>query len=343
MDLDLLRLRAAEALLGKYGWPQASGNETVVEVYLAAMQHLTPSRSGLLNEGFSAEVVDYALLLLHNRGVLDASNVEALQIFLPDEALTSYATELETFAITARSAIEPLTQLYRQIHATTGGEVPQDDVVRVIREVDDVVAARQVEAARARRSVLRMLARNPLNDAIMTGEHPVIDLLTEGAQAPTRRLVVDGDYLDVDGVLSRLVALDAGGTEVRIARGAIATLLLCDDHTAIVDILNVDPSGFGGLVVQHKPLIHVVRQAFDVLWAGSTPLPGSRAESRTGQDAKDLQILALLATGASDSTIARQLRISQRTVERRLRTLMDGLGVETRFQLGMAVERGQLL
>jgi DNA-binding NarL/FixJ family response regulator len=39
--------------------------------------------------------------------------------------------------------------------------------------------------------------------------------------------------------------------------------------------------------------------------------------------------------------IARQVRISQRTVERRLRAIMDELGATTRFQAGVqAAKRG---
>ena len=37
-------------------------------------------------------------------------------------------------------------------------------------------------------------------------------------------------------------------------------------------------------------------------------------------------ILSLLAAGAPDATIARQTGVSQRTVERRVRALMDQLG-----------------
>ena len=64
------------------------------------------------------------------------------------------------------------------------------------------------------------------------------------------------------------------------------------------------------------------------LWNRETPLPA---------------ILTLLAAGASDATIARQSGISQRTVERRVRALMDQLGAGTRFQAGVqAARRGWL-
>lgn len=49
----------------------------------------------------------------------------------------------------------------------------------------------------------------------------------------------------------------------------------------------------------------------------------------------DIQILRLLAAGATDESIARHLGISGRTVQRRVRALMDDLGVQTRFQAGV--------
>ena len=51
----------------------------------------------------------------------------------------------------------------------------------------------------------------------------------------------------------------------------------------------------------------------------------------------------LLASGATDSTITRRLGISQRTVERRVRHVMDTLGAETRFQAGVEAARQGLV
>jgi DNA-binding NarL/FixJ family response regulator len=53
--------------------------------------------------------------------------------------------------------------------------------------------------------------------------------------------------------------------------------------------------------------------------------------------------LARRAAGATDATIARQTGVSQRTVERRVRALMEQLGAGTRFQAGVqAAHRGMV-
>jgi DNA-binding NarL/FixJ family response regulator len=51
----------------------------------------------------------------------------------------------------------------------------------------------------------------------------------------------------------------------------------------------------------------------------------------------------LLARGHTDTSAARKLRISPRTVTNILRGLMDQLGVDNRFQLGLALGARQLV
>jgi DNA-binding CsgD family transcriptional regulator len=48
-------------------------------------------------------------------------------------------------------------------------------------------------------------------------------------------------------------------------------------------------------------------------------------------------LVALLAQGHTDASAARTLRISERSVTYAVRALMDRLGVDSRFQLGLAL------
>ncbi|MFF5408105.1 helix-turn-helix transcriptional regulator [Streptomyces misionensis] len=49
------------------------------------------------------------------------------------------------------------------------------------------------------------------------------------------------------------------------------------------------------------------------------------------------KLIDLLATGHTDASAARQLGVSRRTVTYMLRSMMDELGINNRFQLGIAV------
>jgi DNA-binding NarL/FixJ family response regulator len=52
---------------------------------------------------------------------------------------------------------------------------------------------------------------------------------------------------------------------------------------------------------------------------------------------RERDLIRLLALGHTDLTAARNLRISARSVTNVLRVLMDRLGVENRFQLGLTL------
>ena len=52
---------------------------------------------------------------------------------------------------------------------------------------------------------------------------------------------------------------------------------------------------------------------------------------------RERELIALLAQGHTDVTAAERLEISARSVTNMLRSMMDRLGVENRFQLGLAL------
>ncbi|MFD0382334.1 helix-turn-helix transcriptional regulator [Streptomyces stramineus] len=57
----------------------------------------------------------------------------------------------------------------------------------------------------------------------------------------------------------------------------------------------------------------------------------------------DLRVLSLLMAGLTDASVAKQLGLGLRTVQRRVKRLMELAGVTTRLQLGRhAAESGWL-
>jgi len=66
---------------------------------------------------------------------------------------------------------------------------------------------------------------------------------------------------------------------------------------------------------------------------------------KTAGEGEDLHrlILKLLAVGLTDREAARQLNLSQRTVQRHVATLMTRLGARTRLQAGVhGIRQGRL-
>src|SRR4051812_767477 len=70
--------------------------------------------------------------------------------------------------------------------------------------------------------------------------------------------------------------------------------------------------------------------------------PGHRLRDRaTAGPGRRPEVLSLLLAGLTDASVAKQLDLGLRTVQRRVKRLMDLTGVTTRLQLGWhAYERG---
>ncbi len=91
------------------------------------------------------------------------------------------------------------------------------------------------------------------------------------------------------------------------------------------------------LLVRAPNLVCMFTALFEELWRRADPVhDGGAAEA-------DQRLLELLALGFKDEAIARHLGLGLRTVRRRVSALMDEHGVDTRFQLGVAVARRGLL
>ncbi|WP_394297388.1 hypothetical protein [Streptomyces albus] len=105
------------------------------------------------------------------------------------------------------------------------------------------------------------------------------------------------------------------------------------------------PPGGPAVRDDHRAALHTVAaDAGERLREGSGVPAGGRTTGRRaadGPDAVDLRILSLLLAGLTDASAAKQLDLGLRTVQRRVKRLMEIAGVSTRLQLGWyACERG---
>jgi DNA-binding CsgD family transcriptional regulator len=147
------------------------------------------------------------------------------------------------------------------------------------------------------------------------------------------------------GVRHRIVTDDSTvrpthrwGVEQRRLPQVPFRMLVADTHAALI--------GRGpeeSLLIGPSLLLDVLVDGFEAVWSMATPVerPGHQAPAQTAVTEEDRQLLMVMAAGATDQAISRQLHISVRTVQRRVRALMDRLEAGTRFQAGMnAAKRG---
>ncbi|MYS64113.1 transcriptional regulator TrmB, partial [Streptomyces sp. SID5473] len=118
------------------------------------------------------------------------------------------------------------------------------------------------------------------------------------------------------------------GEQSRVLAEVPMVLLAVDRTTALVR------DGATALVLRPSALLDGVLALGELLWERAVPLvPAARGAH--GLSDEDGRLLALSASGLTDRAIARRLGVAQRTVERRMRRIMNVLGARTRFQAGL--------
>ncbi|MBQ0984807.1 helix-turn-helix transcriptional regulator [Streptomyces sp. F63] len=167
-----------------------------------------------------------------------------------------------------------------------------------------------------------------------------LEVLARGAAC---RLLVSASALRKPGAARYVESVAEAGAEVRVATSVPLYLLIVDRE------LTVMWAGLGsdhdcGDVALHGSLIaSCFVQVFEHSWAAASPHtpgpPAGRAQSPQDYTPREREVLALLATGAKDESIARRLGISERTLRRLMNQLIDKLGVESRFAAGVRAAR----
>ena len=144
------------------------------------------------------------------------------------------------------------------------------------------------------------------------------------------RTVYDRDDLDATGRFDDLKQATPPAEQVRVAAGLPMTLVVVDRRLGLVPYEL--PDGDHSLLLRSSALLNGLVLLFEGVWERASPVwPGAEEPLTTD----DQQLLALLAAGLTDQAIARKLGVAKRTVERRIRRLMDSLGAQTRFQAGL--------
>ncbi|GGY97925.1 helix-turn-helix domain-containing protein [Streptomyces nitrosporeus] len=158
------------------------------------------------------------------------------------------------------------------------------------------------------------------------------------------RVVVERDVLALPSGIIELSAALGRHEQCRVVDRVPTKLVVADGTLAMVPLTSraAEPAA---LVVHASGLLESLTGLFEAVWREAMPLRlgagGVQEESGPGPDATDLEILSLLLAGLTDASAAKQLDLGLRTVQRRVKGLMELTGVSTRLQLGWhAYERG---
>ncbi|MFF6994427.1 winged helix-turn-helix transcriptional regulator [Streptomyces sp. NPDC008313] len=187
--------------------------------------------------------------------------------------------------------------------------------------------------------------------ALVTGDPLVVsgtenDAEEQAADRGVRyRVVVERAVLGLPTGITELSAALGRDEKVRVVDTVPTKLVIADRTLAMVPLTShtAEPAA---LVVHASGLLELLSGLFESVWRDALPLRLATGgtvleQGPDGPDGTDLEILSLLLAGMTDVSVAKQLGLGLRTVQRRVRRLMELAGVTTRLQLGWhAYERG---
>lgn len=254
----------------------------------------------------------------------------------PDVALGGLIVGCEENLKRAREARTLLLQRFHELHQSP-------DPTRLVEVIDDPADVRQraIQLRGQAREVVRVCNEPPL----AAEPHPVERELF--AREVAYRCVCQPGSTADGALAGAFQALARLGADVRVSGELPMAMLICDQRFALIPVLGRSPTAArSALLVHSSTLLEALCALFDRVWQTARP---ARFGDEGPEDlvdepsAVDRKLLGLLATGATDATIAKQLGLSDRTVHRRIHALITRLGVSTRLQAGYeACRRGWL-
>lgn len=310
-------------------------------LYLTMVRLPRCTLAALRHEGYAREEIVRSAEILTRRGLVAPVGPEEWQVLPPDAALLRYAAELELRARYTRNHAEEIGALWRRVHERPDLE-GQPVGVELLTGIGDIVSTVHSLKSAAQRAVRSFWGDSVVGRRIML--EPFEYARADRPAEPSVSCVVDTELLRVPGVLAEVERRAQAGQRIRVTTRLPFSGLVCDDQAGVVDLSAHDPTGDGSLLIRRPAGVAALAAFFHVVFEHATPLAPALAATGPGGDgvpldARDRRILALLAAGATDQAIARQLGSSTRTVERRVRHLMELLGAVTRFQAGVRAGR----
>ncbi|MER7456911.1 helix-turn-helix domain-containing protein [Micromonospora sp. NPDC126480] len=287
-----------------------------------------------------ATAVASALERLVDCGLVASGPDTEFSVAPPAVALGALISEQRSALRSAELALVTLAEEYRG--AVAGRTI--DELIEVVTGVD-AVRHRFAQVQHAARTEVRSFVTTPFI-AVPPGTNAVESVAV--GQGVRFRVVVDRPTLAEPGVVAETVESLRNGVQVRVVESLPIKLILADAELALVP-LTATAGGEPGAVLLHRSgLLAAMDALFEIVWRHAHPLSASAAgavsdaaghDGADGPTELDRQVLALLLAGLTDQVVATRLDMSLRTLQRRLRHLMDLAGVETRMQLGWYAAR----
>jgi DNA-binding NarL/FixJ family response regulator len=288
--------------------------------------------------GCETSVATLALVALEREGLVARSGEDLSRYVAspPGVTLGALLVRRQNEIRVAEVELAALDELYR----TGVADRATADVVDVVRG-PEAIRQRFEQLQLAAREEVMAFVKAPAA-VVSTAENTAEDEAV--ARGVRYRVLLEREMLDTEpGLFDHLVRAVAAGEEVRMTDRLPIKLLVVDHELAFVPMGTAEAAVHGALLVRRSGLLDALCALYESEWSKAIELNVTApvaAELELGPiDAFDAQVLSLLLVGLNDKAIAYHLETSLRTVQRRVRHLMDRAGARTRTQLGWKAAR----
>ncbi|WP_344589892.1 ArsR family transcriptional regulator [Actinomadura vinacea] len=274
--------------------------------------------------------VRHSLRVLESAGLVSRKpgRREVYLAAAPEIALEALILEKEAELSRARAT----ARQYAESHQRALGSRHPTELVEIVVG-RDAVAQRTDQLQRGARREVRVFDRPPYVHDPSVPNHVELEALGRGV---AYRAVYDRASLEVDGWWQgHYEPIAAAGEQSRVMSGVPMKMVVADDRLAIVP-LRITSSVIESCAIVHpSELLDALSALFETLWRLGLPLPPTDQNPENAPTPFEARLVALLTAGLGDEAISRQVGLSHRTLQRRVRELMTRLGAQTRFQAGM--------
>ncbi|MFD9542135.1 helix-turn-helix transcriptional regulator [Streptomyces sp. NPDC060022] len=311
----------------------------------------------------AVQEITYRELVVH--GAADAAHL-AGRLTLPEKDVLQALYGLEHQGLITRSAERPdcwvsappavalaplLSQQRHELEcaelaaARLADEYRPEAVAPGVRDLIEVVTGAQAVSQRfsqlqlgAERELCLLIRSQPL---AVSAEENTAEVLAM-ARGVKYRVVIgremfpgrEGGTVDLAGLAESL----GRGMEVRVVDEVPTKLVIADGSLGMLPLSDpaTEPAA---LVARSSGLLVSLVALFEQVWSQGLPLTLGRGDEieeapLPGPEPIDLQILSLLLAGLTDVGVAKELDLGARTVQRRIKRLMDLSGASSRLRLG---------
>jgi predicted transcriptional regulator len=287
-----------------------------------------------LAEGLGIPIAeaDRLLIALTNRGLAKMVADDSFTAAPPESSIVALLGERLDGLRRGYAAVDEMERVYRASRAGYGG-VPNSETITGLRAIASQLTQLNAQA----RQEVRMFMRHPI---ITTDGGNISD--SPADESIRYRTLYEKALLDDADVLELIRRSAKRGVQIRFAGALPVKLLVVDDRVALIMGPGTQPVA---LRTEHPALVACAVSLFEQIWSTAVPAPingdvaiGPHAVSGPS-DPDDRLLLSLLLAGLTDQAIAARLGVGLRTVQRRVRDLMDAASVDTRIQLGWQASR----